>query len=140
MKTILLVDDEPDLLVILAEILERAGYAVIAKPDAESALSVLLNRTSIDLVITDLCLPGMSGFELVEVLRKALPAVPVIMLTAFGSVETYVESRCMGVFEYINKPVHARELRRIVKTALHESAAVLAPYAACQPGAEIPSS
>ncbi len=139
MKTILLVDDEPDLLGVLADILERAGYAVIAQPDAESALSVLLNRTSIDLVITDLCLPGMSGSELVEVLRKALPAVPVILLTAFGSVESYVESRCMGVFEYINKPVHARELRRIVKTALHESAAVPAPHAACQPEAEMPS-
>ncbi len=140
MKTILLVDDEPDLLGTLADILERAGYAVIAKPDAESALSVLLNRTSIDLVITDLCLLGMSGFEFVEALRKALPAVPVIMLTAFGSVETYVESRCMGVFEYINKPVQARELRHIVKTALHASAAVLAPHAACQPRAETPSS
>jgi DNA-binding NtrC family response regulator len=141
MKTILLVDDEPDLLGLLEEILERAGYAVIAKPDAESALSVLLNRISIDLVITDLCLPGMSGSELVEVLRKGLPSVPVIMLTAFGSVESYVESRCMGVFEYINKPVQARELRRIVKTALHESSAVSARHAACQPGTEmLPSS
>ncbi len=138
MKNILLVDDEQDLRNVIAEILERAGYAVISAPDAESALSVLLNRTRIDLVITDLRLPGMSGSEFVGVLRKALPGVPVIMLTAFGSIESYVESRSMGVFEYINKPVHAWELRRIVKIALHEPAA---SYTACQTSREVlPSS
>ncbi len=141
MKTILVVDDERDLRAIVAEILEKAGYAVIATPDAESALSVLLNKTHIDLVITDLRLPGMSGTELVDVLRKGLPDVPVILLTGFGSVESYVKSRVLGVFEYINKPVQARELRRIVKAALHEPAAGLGPSAACQTGAEIlPSS
>ncbi len=140
MKTILLIDDEPEVSSILAEILERAGYAVISKPNAESALSVLLNRITVDLVITDLRLPGMSGSELAEVLRKGLPTVPVIMLTAFGTVESYVESRCMGVFEYINKPVQARELRRIVKAALHESATGLVPYAYQTRAEMLPSS
>ncbi len=141
MKTILLVDDGRDVRGILAEILEEAGYAVVPAPDAESALSVLLNRTHIDLVITDLRLPGMSGTELVAVLRKGLPDVPVIMLTAFGTVESYVKSRCLGVFEYINKPVQARELRRIVKAALHEPATGLASNAVCQTGTEmLPSS
>ncbi len=65
----------------------------------------------------------MDGYELAGVLRKGLPGVPVIMLTAYGSVESYVESRSMGVFEYINKPVQTRELRRIVKQALAESGA-----------------
>ncbi len=128
-KTILLVDDEPDLLKTLADILEGAGYAVIPKTDAESALGVLLNRVSVDLVITDLRLPGMGGYELAGVLRKALPTVPVIMLTAYGTVKSYVESRSMGVFEYINKPVQAKELRWIVKKALAESAAGHLPYA-----------
>jgi DNA-binding NtrC family response regulator len=137
MKTILLVDDEPELTSILAETLERAGYTVIPRPDAESALTVLLNRTSVDLVITDLQLPGMSGFELTEVLRKALPSVPVIMLTAYGSVESYIESRSMGVFEYINKPVQAKELRRIVKTALAESSAGHASQASHRTKAEM---
>ncbi len=141
MKTILLVEDEREVRGILAEILQEAGYTVIPSPDAESALSVLLNRTPIDLVITDLRLPGMSGSELVAVLRKGLPDVPVIMLTAFGTVESYMKSRCMGVFEYINKPVQARELRRIVKMALHESSAFIAPDTDRRTRAEIlPSS
>ncbi len=119
-KTILLVDDEPSLLSVLAEILEGAGYAVIAVSDAEAALTELLNGAAVDLVITDLKLPGMGGYEFAGVLRKALPSVPVIMLTAYGSVESYVEARSMGIFEYINKPVQARELRWIVKKALAE--------------------
>jgi len=136
-KTILLVDDEPELARILAETLETDGYTVIPRPDAEAALTVLLNRTSVDLVITDLQLPGMSGSELAEVLRKALPSVPIIMLTAYGSVESYIESRSMGVFEYINKPVRAKELRRIVKTALAEPDAGHAPQASHRMRAEM---
>ncbi len=135
-KTVLLVDDEPSLLSLLAEILEGAGYAVIAVSDAEAALTELLNGAAVDLVITDLKLPGMGGYELAGVLRKALPSVPVIMLTAYGSVESYVESRSMGIFEYINKPVQARELRWIVKKALAESAAGHLPYAPHQTDAQ----
>lgn len=118
MKTILLVDDEPDILKTLAETLGRSGYNIITKPDAEAALSVVREGTKIDLVITDLRMPGMSGSELTTILRQTLPAVPIIMLTGHGSVETYLKSMSSGVFEYVNKPVQARELRRIVKTAL----------------------
>jgi DNA-binding NtrC family response regulator len=117
-KTILLVDDEPDVLNTLADMLSRPGYAVIAKPDAESALAVIREETKIDLVITDLRMPGMSGSEFLAVLKKTLPAVPVIMLTGHGSVETYLKSMSSGVFEYVNKPIQGRELRRIVQTAL----------------------
>jgi DNA-binding NtrC family response regulator len=117
----MLVDDEPDILKILSDMLGRHGYTIIAKPDAESALSVVREGTPIDLVITDLRMPGMSGSELTTILRKTLPAVPIIMLTGYGSVETYLKSMSSGVFEYVNKPVQARELRRIVKTALEWS-------------------
>jgi DNA-binding NtrC family response regulator len=123
MKTILVVDDEPDLLNTLAETLGRAGYKVIPKPDAESALAVVREGTKIDLVITDIRMPGMSGSEFVTVLKQALPSVPVIMLTAYGSVETYLTSMSSGAFEYVNKPVKAAELRRIVKAALEWSKA-----------------
>ena len=121
MKTILLVDDETDILKILTDMLGKHGYKIIAKPDAESALLVVQEGTPIDLVITDLRMPGMSGAELTTILRKTLPSVPIIMLTGYGSVETYLKSMSSGVFEYVNKPVQARELRRIVKTALEWS-------------------
>jgi DNA-binding NtrC family response regulator len=118
MKTILLVDDEPDILTAVGEILAALGHKVIPQPDAESALSVIRQGTTVDLVITDLRMPGMSGIEFVTMLRKALPSVPVIMFTAYGDVETYLKSLSLGVFEYINKPVGKNELVRIVKAAL----------------------
>jgi len=123
MKTILLVDDEPDILKILSDILEPSGYAIVSKPDAESALSVIREGKQIDLMITDLRMPGMSGSELTAIVRQILPSVPIIMLTGYGSVETYLKSISSGAFEYINKPVQAIELRRIVKKALEWSKA-----------------
>lgn len=121
MKTILLVDDEPGVLKILEDTLVRFGYKVIPKPDAGSALTVIREGAKIDLVITDNKMPGMNGSEFVTVLKQALPSVPVIMLTGYGSVESYLKSLSNGVFEYINKPVQARELDRIVKAALDAS-------------------
>ncbi len=124
MRTILVVDDEQDLLSLLTEILGGAGYRVIQKTDAESALSLIRERTKIDLVITDNMLPGMPGQEFSAFLNKALPSVPVIMLTGYGSVESYLQCLDNGVFEYVNKPVRAGEFRRIVKAALDSSQTV----------------
>ncbi|HAK61260.1 MAG TPA: response regulator [Nitrospiraceae bacterium] len=121
MKTILLVDDELENLRSLGEILNRFGYKVIAKPDGRSALSVVGEGTPVDLVITDYRMPVMDGLEFVTSLKQVTPSVPVIMLTAYGAVETYLKSLSLGVFEYVNKPVKAKELGRIVKAALDGS-------------------
>ena len=116
MKTILLVDDEPEILKVLGETL--SDYHVITKTDAESALSVIRGGARVDLVLTDNYMPGMNGSELINLLKKDAPSIPVIMLTAYGSVESYLQNISSGVFEYIHKPVKANELRRIVQVAL----------------------
>lgn len=118
MKTILLVDDELENLRSLGEILNRFGYRVIAKPDGQSALDTVREGTAVDLVITDYRMPGMNGLEFLTSFRQVRPEVPAIMLTAYGAVETYLKSLSLGVFEYVNKPVKAKELGRIVKAAI----------------------
>jgi CheY-like chemotaxis protein len=118
MKTVLLVDDEIENLRSLGEILNRFGYNVIAKPDAPSALAAVRGGTHVDLVITDYRMPAMDGLDFFILLKQILPAVPVIMLTAYGAVETYLKSLSLGIFEYVNKPVRAKDLGRVVKSAL----------------------
>jgi len=121
MKTILLVDDDRDVLSYLEDTLTTLGYRVIPKPDAVSALSVIQDGTKIDLVVTDYRMPGMDGHEFFNAIKQALPSLPVIILTGHGSVETYLKSLSLGLSDYVSKPVEPRELDRIVKAALRRS-------------------
>jgi two-component system response regulator HydG len=123
MKTILLVDDEPAILGYLEDTLNTFGYNVIPKPDAQSALSVIREGTKVDLVMTDYSMPGMGSHEYFTALKQALPSVPMIILTGYGSADIEGKLRSIGLFEYVSKPVDARELDRIVKAALERSAA-----------------
>ena len=122
MKTILLVDDDCDILSYLEDSLRTFGYKVIAKPDAQSALAVIREGAKVDLVVTDYAMPGMDGHEFFSVLKRILPSVPVIILTGYGSVETYLKSLSLGVCEFVCKPIEAKELDRIVKAALDRAA------------------
>ncbi len=122
-ETILVVDDDPESRMTYSEILSDSGYTVIARSDGTSALSAVREVSSIDLVITDYRMPDMSGLDLIKNLRKVLPTVQMIMLTAYGNIETYFRSRDFGVFEFVNKPVRKRELERIVRAAIEKSRA-----------------
>jgi CheY-like chemotaxis protein len=117
-KTILIVDDEPENRHIYAEILNDLGYRTIEAPDGEYALSKVKEGNVIDLVIADYRMPKMNGLQFIESLRSILPAVPMIMVTAFANVESYLQSFSLGVFEYMNKPFSRAEFVRIVKAAL----------------------
>jgi len=122
-KTILVVDDEPENRRIYSEILSDVGYRVIDAPDGASALSDIRQGEKIDLVITDYKMPGMNGLELAKTLRNMLPSLPVLMLTAYSTIENYFQSMGLGVFDYINKPVGRLELIRIVRMALNDHSA-----------------
>ena len=122
MKTILLVDDDRDILSYLEDSLRTFGYDVIPKPDAQSALAAIREGANVDLVVTDYSMPGMDGHEFFTVLKRVLPSVPVIILTGYGSVETYLKSLSLGVCEFVCKPIKPKELDRIVKAALDRAA------------------
>lgn len=119
-KTILLVDDEQENLRTYQEILEDMDYCILTRSDADSALALLREEASVDLIVTDYRMPGKNGLEFVTELRRFRPFVPVIMITAYGNIETYLQSVSLGVFEYVHKPIKKEELELIVKQALHD--------------------
>jgi len=117
-KTILVVDDEPENLRSYEEILKDMDYRVLTQSSGDAALALLRDGVTVDLVITDYRMPGMNGMEFLTELRRFQPCVPAIMITAYGNIETYLNSVSLGVFEYVNKPIKKEELERIVKHAL----------------------
>lgn len=114
---ILVVDDDPSLRRVLQVQLEQDGYDVAVAASAQQTLSVLQLR-HFDLVITDLKMPGMSGLELLKHVRLQYPQTIIIMLTAFGTVDTAVESMKAGAYDYLTKPVHSDEMSLVVHRAL----------------------
>jgi CheY-like chemotaxis protein len=114
---ILVVDDDPSLRRVLQAQLEQQGYEVAVAASAQQTLS-LLELRAFDLVITDLKMPGMSGLELLKHARSKYPQAIVIMLTAFGTVDTAVEAMKAGAYDYLTKPVHPDEMSVVVRRAL----------------------
>lgn len=119
-KTILLVDDETEIRSVYAEVLGDLGCRVFSEPNGPSALAFAKQRACIDLVITDYMMPDMNGLKFIQSLREMRPSVPVIMITGFTSVENYLQSKSLGVFEYVEKPIRINEFRRIVTAALEQ--------------------
>lgn len=116
-KQILVVDDEANLRRVLTAQLSRDGYEVHTAPDGEAGLAVLREH-HIDLVITDLRMPKMDGLELLRQALRGDPQLPVVILTAHGTVDNAVEALKTGAFDYITKPFDQAEVRTIVKKAL----------------------
>lgn len=116
-KRILVVDDEENLRRVTQLKLHQAGYEAMTASDGAQALE-LLARNPQDLVITDLKMPGMSGMELLQAIREGYPEIVVIVVTAFGTIESAVEAMKLGAFDYIIKPVNADALKLVVSRAL----------------------
>ncbi len=114
---ILIVDDDPDLLKLLAMRLQAAGYTVASASSGEAALA-LVAASKPSMVITDLRMGSMDGLALFDALHKTDPALPVIILTAHGSIPDAVEATRRGVFGFLTKPFDSKELLRQVETAL----------------------
>lgn len=119
--TILLVDDEDYVRDSLSLVLERRGFLARTAAGAEEALRPDILE-GVDAVITDLKMPGVGGLELLKRIRAKRPELPVIVLTAYGSVPTAVEGMKAGAYEFMQKPADIEELMRVLERALAESA------------------
>ena len=118
METILIVDDEKNYLVVLEALLGSEGYEIVTALNAKSAISTA-EEADLDLIITDMKMPGMSGMELLEKIKSMKPELPVIMMTAFGTIEMAVEAMRKGAYDYIQKPFENEQLKLTVKKALN---------------------
>jgi DNA-binding NtrC family response regulator len=119
MKTILIVEDKKSMADMLARTLESEGFAVLSAPTIKDGLDALL-RENIILVITDLKLPDGDGMEIVKTVREGSPFIPVIVMTAFGSIEIAVKAIKHGAYDFITKPFDPDHLIFIIKRALEE--------------------
>ena len=117
---ILVVDDEPNAVKVLSAILSEAGYDVFQAMHAKGAIQVVSSNNDIDLIITDIKMPGMNGMQLFEYLNKTHPDIPIIFLTAYGNVESAVDALTMGSYYYFIKPPDYVKLKNIVSKAIEQ--------------------
>jgi nitrogen regulation protein NR(I) len=113
---VLIVDDELNIRRVLAAMLKRDGYEVTTAADGEQALAVL-QRTPVHVVVTDLVMPRLGGMELLERVRAEYPDIPVILITAHGTVDSAVAALKAGAFDYVTKPFEQEELRKVIDKA-----------------------
>ena len=112
-KRILIVDDEENARVALSKILTREGFDVSSAGNGLEALNFLRNR-DVELIITDINMPEMNGLTFLREFNRSHPHGNVIMITAYGEVESYLEAMNLGAFEYINKPIKYDELKKVI--------------------------
>ncbi len=117
METILIVDDEKNYQVVLEALLGPEGYEIVTTADPRDALSQV-RGSDFDLVISDMKMPGMNGMELLEACQKINPDLPVIIMTAYATIETAVEAMKKQAYDYITKPFQNEQLKLTVKKAL----------------------
>ena len=121
---ILVIDDDSSLRRVLEYNLQEVGYRVAAAVSGEEGLR-LFDEFSPSLVITDMKMPGMDGMQVLKAVKERAPETPVIMITAFGTVDVAVEAMKAGAYDYITKPFNRDELRLIVAKALQFSGLVV---------------
>jgi DNA-binding NtrC family response regulator len=116
-EKILVVDDDLEMGALLTEILQEEGFSVTATADSLEA-SKKLKKEEFDVLITDLKMKGLKGLDLLEETKKRAPSTPVIIITAFGTIETAIQAMKMGAYDYITKPFRTEEMTLTVKKAL----------------------
>ena len=131
---ILVVDDSEAICRALRDLLTMSGYTVRTAPSGERALQIL-ETASMDLVITDLKMSGISGIQLLKKIKERTPALPVVILTGFGDMDSVVEAMRSGVADYLKKPFSVNEVLQVTERELKRSKQLLAAAAVPTAGA-----
>lgn len=113
-EKILIVDDEENARIGLSKLLSQEGYQVDSVANGFEALE-FLSKQRVNLVISDINMPKMNGLAFLRELHQNYPSTHVIMITAYGGVESYLEAMNLGAFEYIHKPVKLDELKSVMR-------------------------
>ncbi len=124
-NNILVVDDEPVARQSLTDILRLEGYNVSAVPNGELAVEHI-RKNSVDLIVLDLKMPGMNGLDVVQVVNQVSPDTEIVLLTAYGSMETAVEALRQRVHDYLLKPASPNQIVESVQRGLERRAARIA--------------
>ena len=114
--TILVVDDEMMMRNLLKKILSNDGFNIVLAEDGEDALRILGN-SKVDLIICDMKMPTMSGFELLRLVKNKYPQIGMIMMTAYGDAYSVKDALLLGADEYITKPFKGHEIILVVERA-----------------------
>ena len=123
---IIVIDDDPLMRDSLVMTLRNAGYTIKPFGSGEEAVATI-EKTGTDLIITDMKMPGMSGMDVLKKVREIGPSgdnIPVIMVTAFGTIDTAVEAMKIGAYDYLTKPFKSEEIEAIVARALEHKKVV----------------
>lgn len=119
--SILVVDDDPEMRALLHDVLSNEGYEVVEAKDGTEAVLALRAR-KFDVILMDKNMPGPSGLDLLPGFRRVCPWSPIIMMTAFGDVPSYMEAVEKGAVEYLFKPFRMEELKAAIAKALGRDA------------------
>ncbi|HEX2960555.1 MAG TPA: sigma-54 dependent transcriptional regulator [Ignavibacteriales bacterium] len=116
---ILVIDDEPDMLSGFSSILSALGFSPLAFSDGPSALKIL-QQEEFDLIFCDLLMDEMNGFEIIKEANKISPGTPIIIFTAYGTVERAVQAMQLGAFDFLEKPVDTEKLKIVIEKGLRQ--------------------
>ncbi|RME22290.1 MAG: sigma-54-dependent Fis family transcriptional regulator, partial [Deltaproteobacteria bacterium] len=123
-KVLLVVDDEPSHLDSLVRIFTKEGYHVLAASDGRQALEIL-RHNHVDVLLTDLVMPGMDGHELLRACKTISPETEVVVMTAFGTIESAVEAMKEGAYDFVTKPLKKVFISKVVRQALEKQKLML---------------
>src|SRR5215472_1755337 len=115
--SVLIVEDEAKMRRLLELNLGEEGYRIHAVSDAEAALNII-RQEKMDLVLTDLKLPGIDGLEFLQMVKRTNASIPVVVMTAYGTVETAVEAMKAGAADYVLKPFSLEEIQLVIRKEL----------------------